>query len=266
MTPTIDVTSVESLTENIEERRAFVLTAHPDDSEFMCGGTVALLAAAGWSVDMLIATNGNKGTKDPRRTPQMLAAEREEEQREAARILGANEPIFLGFGDGELKADDELRGLVVRQLRRLRPMLVITWDGFRPGFNHRDHRYVGQATYDAIWPDTDDRLFFPEQIEDEGLEPHRPQMMLLGGATEPDVYVDIEPVLETKVQAVSAHVSQVGRTAEQLMQFWRERAETEAASRGEDASNLPRYREAFRRIEWPRQPRRRPPLRTRRAR
>ena len=266
MTPAVDVVAVEALTANVEERRAMVLTAHPDDSEFMCGGAVALLTAAGWTVDMLVATNGNKGTKDPRRTAQMLAAEREEEQREAARILGANEPIFLGFGDGELMADDELRGLVVRQLRRLRPMLVITWDGFRPGFNHRDHRRIGRATYDAIWPDTDDRLFFPEQIEDEGLEPHRPQMMLLGGATEPDVYVDIEPVLETKVRAVSAHVSQVGRSAEQLLQFWRERAETEARQRGEDDSGLPRYREAFRRIEWPRQPRRRPRLRTRRAR
>lgn len=265
MTPA-EVVSVEALTEAVEDRRALVLTAHPDDSEFTCGGTVALLTAVGWTVDMIIATNGNKGTKDPRRTPQMLAAEREEEQREAASIIGANEPIFFGFGDGELKDDDELRGLVVRQLRRLRPMVVITWDGFRPGFNHRDHRNIGRATYDAIWPDTDDRLFFPEQIEEEGLEPHRPQLMLLAGATEPDVYIDIEPVLETKVRAVSAHVSQVGRTAEQLLRFWRERAETEARSRGEDISGLPLYREAFRRIEWPRQPRRRPRLRTRRAR
>ena len=265
MTPA--VVTAESLADSLdadEARSAMVLTAHPDDSEFMCGGTVALLTAAGWTVDMLIATNGNKGTKDPRRTPQMLAAEREEEQREAARIIGANEPIFLGFGDGALTADDELRGLVVRHLRRLRPTLVITWDGFRPGFNHRDHRHIGIATYDAIWPDTDDRLFFPDQIE-EGLEPHRPRMMLLAGATEPDAYVDIEPVLETKVRAVSAHVSQVGRSPEELMRMWRERAESEASSRGEDASSLPRYRESFRRIEWPRQPRRTPPLGTRAA-
>ena len=80
------------------------------------------------------------------------------------------------------------------------------------------------------------------------------------------MYLDIEPVLEAKVRAVSAHVSQVGRSAEELLQFWRERAENEARQRGEDASELPRYREAFRRIEWPRQPRRRPRLRTRRAR
>jgi LmbE family N-acetylglucosaminyl deacetylase len=257
-----EVTTIHSLVGSLRPRRAMVLVAHPDDAEFMCGGTVALLARAGWEVVQLVATNGNKGTKDPRRTSQMLAAEREQEQREAARILGAHEPIFLGFGDGELESDDELRGLVVRELRRLRPTLVITWDGFRPGFNHRDHRRIGRATYDAIWPDSDDRLFYAEHL-DEGLEPHRPHMMLLGGAGEPDVYVDVEPVLETKVEAVSAHVSQVGRSPAQLLRFWRQRAEAEARARGEDEAALPRYREAFRRVEWQRQARRRPPLRVR---
>ena len=250
MPPAPEVVTVEELAGALDPRSALVVVAHPDDGEFMCGGLVALLARAGWTVDMLVATNGNKGTKDPRRTPQMLAAEREREQREASRELGAREPIFLGFGDGELANDGELRGLLVRALRRLRPSLLVTWDGFRPGFNHRDHRRVGRAAYDAVWPDSDDRLFFPEHAA-EGLAPHRPDMLLLGGASEPDVYVDIEPVLETKVRAVAAHVSQVSRSAEQLMRFWRERAENEAAARGEDASALPRYREGFRRVAWP---------------
>ena len=239
---------ISELVGGLRPRRALVLVAHPDDGEFMCGGTVALLTRAGWTVDMLVATNGNKGTKDPRRSPQMLAAEREAEQRQAAEILGAREPIFFGFGDGELESDAELRGLVVREVRRLRPTLVITWDGFRPGFNHRDHRRIGRTTHDAIWPDSDDHLYFPEH-RDEGLAPHRPQMMLLAGTGEPDVHVDIEPVLDTKVAAVSAHASQVGRTPAQLLRWWRERAEAEARARGE-AGAPPRYRESFRRVEW----------------
>jgi LmbE family N-acetylglucosaminyl deacetylase len=244
-----ETTSIPDLVRGVRPHHAMVLVAHPDDGEFMCGGTVALLTRAGWTVDMLVATNGNKGTKDPRRTSQDLAAVREEEQRQAAAILGAREPIFLGFGDGELRDDDELRGLVVRELRRLRPSLVITWDGFRPGFNHRDHRNIGRATYDAIWPDSDDHLYFPEHRH-EGLEPHRPEMMLLAGTLDPDVYVDIEPVLETKVAAVSEHVSQVGgRSAEQMLRGWRERAAAEAAARGEDGSG-PTYREAFRVVTW----------------
>ena len=245
--PTVDV---RELVGGLRPRRALVLVAHPDDGEFMCGGTVALLTRAGWTVDMLVATNGNKGTKDPRRTPQMLAAEREQEQRRAAEILGAREPIFFGFGDGELQSDAELRGLVVRELRRLRPTLTITWDGFRPGFNHRDHRRIGRATHDAIWPDSDDHLYFPEH-GDEGLAPHRPQMMLLAGTGDPDLHVDIEPVLETKVAAVVSHASQVRRSRAQLLRWWRERAEAETHARGEDGA--PRYRESFRRVEWQQQ-------------
>ena len=80
----------------------------------------------------MVATSGNKGTKDPAVTAQQLAGVREQEQRRAARILGAREPVFLGYPDGELVNDDELRGLIVRQVRRRRPELVITWDGFRP--------------------------------------------------------------------------------------------------------------------------------------
>ena len=242
---------VEALFGDLEPRRALVMVAHPDDSELLCGGTVALLCGAGWEVDILVATNGNKGTKDPRRSSQQLAAEREEEQRRAAAILGAREPIFLGFGDGELRNDDELRGLLVRELRRRRPSLAITWDGYRPGFNHRDHRRIGRAAYDAIYPSADDHLFHPEHKE-EGLRPHRPDVLLLAGASDPDVHIDIESVLETKVEAVCAHESQFGgRRAEELLGWWRERAEAEALERGEEASS-PRYRESFRRVSWER--------------
>ena len=254
MTPAIDIVAVEALTEDVEERRAMVLTAHPDDSEFMCGGTVALLTAAGWAVDMLIATNGNKGTKDPAVTPQHLAGVREEEQRRAAAILGAREPVFLGFPDGALRNDDELRGLVVRQLRVRRPELVVTWDGFRPGFNHRDHRRVGRATYDAIYPAADDHLYYPRHKEEE-LDPHRPAVLLLAGSDAPDLHVDIEPVLATKVRAVLAHSSQMGgRSPQDLMRLWRERAREQrraaaaAADAGAEEDVDPPFRESFRRV------------------
>lgn len=236
-------TAIEDLVADLHPRRALVMVAHPDDADFGCAGTMALLRGAGWEVDLLVATNGNKGTKDPRRTGQQLAAEREEEQRRAAAVLGVNEPIFLGFPDGYVHADDELRGLLVRELRRLRPTLAITWDGFRAGFNHRDHRLIGQAAYDAIYPAADDHLFYPEHRE-EGLAPHRPDMLLLAGATEPDVIIDIEPVLDLKVAAVTAHVSQVGgRSAEEMLRWWRERA---------GPSSGPRYRESFRKVTWER--------------
>jgi len=222
-------------------KRALAIFAHPDDAEFSCGGTLALLAKLGWNVDVLVTTSGNKGTKDPGVTPQSLAGEREEEQRRASAILGANEPVFLGFPDGYVAADNELRGLIVRHIRLTRPELVITWDGFRPGFNHRDHRYTGQATYDAIYPAADDHLYYPLDKE-EGLEPHRPVALLLSGPGEPNYHVDIEPVMRTKIRAILAHTSQMrGRSEAEMLTVFRERA-AEARRNGQEG---PALRESF---------------------
>lgn len=222
-------------------RRALAIFAHPDDAEFTCGGTIALLVKLGWTVDVLVTTSGNKGTKDPSVTPQYLAGEREEEQRRASAILGANEPVFLGFPDGYVVPDNELRGLIVRHIRLTRPELVITWDGFRPGFNHRDHRHTGQATYDAIYPAADDHLYYPLDKEEE-LEPHRPVAMLLAGPGEPNYHVDIEPVMRTKVRAIMAHTSQMrGRSEVEMLATFKQRA-AEARQNGQEG---PALRESF---------------------
>ncbi|MCA9851693.1 MAG: PIG-L family deacetylase [Dehalococcoidia bacterium] len=232
-------------------KRALCVFAHPDDLEFSSGGTVAKLCAEGWTVDIIVTTSGNKGTKDPTVTGQMLAGEREEEARNAAAILGANEPVFFGFHDGGTTNDDELRALIVRHIRRSRPELVITWDGFRPGFNHRDHRVAGQATYDAIYPSSDDHLYYPLDKE-EGLEPHRPAAMLLAGggmATNPtsDYHVDIEPHFRTKIRAILAHTSQMGGRSESDMVKMYEERRAQAAANGEDPS-LPPLRESFTKV------------------
>jgi LmbE family N-acetylglucosaminyl deacetylase len=228
------------------EKRALCIFAHPDDLEFTSGGTVSKLCAEGWDVSIVVTTSGNKGTKDPLVTGQALAGEREEEARNAARVMGAREPIFLGFHDGGTTNDDELRALIVRHIRRLRPELVITWDGFRVGFNHRDHRVAGQATHDAIYPSADDHLYFPEHKED-GLEPFRPVAMLLAGSTAPDYHVDISKHFRTKIRAVLAHTSQMrGRGEAEMVQMYREREKQARQER----PDLPPMRESFTRVVW----------------
>jgi LmbE family N-acetylglucosaminyl deacetylase len=202
---------------------AMVIVAHPDDAEFMCGGTVAKWCAQGWTVYYVLATSGDKGTHDSAFSGQQLAAMREQEQRDACRALGVKEVIFLGMPDGFLQPDVEFRGEVVKVLRKYRPEVVITWDGFRKGFNHSDHRAVGIATRDAIYPAVRDHLYYPEHAAN-GLEAHQVNEMLLAGTDEPDYDVDISAHLETKLQAVLCHRSQLGeRTREEIEKTWRER-------------------------------------------
>ena len=93
------------------------IMAHPDDIDFGSAGSVARWCKEGWTVYYVLATSGDKGTHGEM-GPQELAATREEEQREAARILGVKDVIFLGYPDGFLEVTTELRGQIVRLFRK----------------------------------------------------------------------------------------------------------------------------------------------------
>lgn len=228
-------------------RRALVVMAHPDDIEFSCGGTVARWCDEGWEVTFLLATSGDKGSKDPEMTPERLAAIREEEQRAAAAVLGVRHVEFLRCPDGYVEDTVQMRERVVRAIRRFRPDVVVTWDGFRRSFNHRDHRTIGVVTVDAVFPLSRSGLYFPEHLA-EGLEPHRTNEVLLAGSDQPDYLVDVSRYVERKIEAALRHESQVLRD--------RSRDEWLAAARGR-AGFVPRGGapavEAFRRLRFGRQ-------------
>jgi LmbE family N-acetylglucosaminyl deacetylase len=236
---------------SIEEKwatyeRALVLTAHPDDAEFLAGGTIAKMCALGWEVTICVATSGDKGTRNPEMRPQELAAIREAEQRAAAVVLGLKECIFLGYPDGFLLETPELRGQIVALIRRLKPDVIVSWDGYRPGFNHHDHRVIGRIVRDALYPAAHDPLYFREQ-RDDGIFAHRTAELLMAGTNEPDFHVDIEPYLETKVDAILCHTSQIdGRSRDEMLKGWRA-----AARRDKDRRKRTGYQfsESFKRIE-----------------
>src|SRR5437660_1514495 len=124
--------------------RVMVIAAHPDDPEFLAGGTVARLAKEGREIAYVIVTNGNKGSADRGVTSEQLISIREEEQRRAARVLGVRGMEFLGYEDGELEDTRNLRRDVTREIRRWQPDLIVTLNPYRtynnfPGW-HRDHR------------------------------------------------------------------------------------------------------------------------------
>ena len=209
----------ESLIEGGGPGRAMVIMAHPDDAEFVCGGTVARWCAEGWEVVYVLITSGDKGTHDREMYSEKLAAIREDEQRAACRVLGVKECIFLGYPDGHTMESSEVRGQIVRLLRIHKPDVVITWDGFRKGFNHRDHRNCGVLVADAIYPLVRDRLFYPEH-EIDGLEPHEVNEILLAGTDEPDFVVDTSAYTEKHLDAIMCHESQIGgRTREQFKEM-----------------------------------------------
>jgi len=224
-------------------KRALVVAAHPDDSEFGAAGTAALWTREGWEFYYLICTDGSKGTEDPEMTPARLIPLRREEQRAAARVVGVKDVAFLDHVDGELTYTRELLRDVVRYIRRLKPYAVFTHDPnqiVRNMFiNHPDHRCAGEVAIDAVYPIARNRPSFPELL-DEGLEPHSVKEVYLWTASDVNFSVDITDVLEVKFEALRQHNSQFqdfGGTEERLRQFWRD----------EDG----RFQERFRRIQLP---------------
>jgi LmbE family N-acetylglucosaminyl deacetylase len=206
--------------------RVLVVAAHPDDPEFACGGTSAGWAAEGKEVYYLLCTRGDKGTSDREMTSERLVDIREREQRAAASVIGAREVTFLRFPDGELAPTLEFREAIVQEIRRIRPQVVVTHDPTsvygESNINHPDHRAVGTATLDAIYPTARDRLQFPAH-EEAGLLPHKVKEVYLWGAPKPNVWIDVSSAFDRKIEALRCHVSQVGK-AEQLAERMRERA------------------------------------------
>jgi LmbE family N-acetylglucosaminyl deacetylase len=200
-----------------------LVVAHPDDSEFSSAGTVARLKDAGKRVVLIQVTSGDKGTSDADMDPAELGRTREGEQREAARRLGMDEVVFLRCEDGALMPDLALREKIVRMIRTHKPDVIITHDPFRPYALHPDHRAVGLATTDAVYPTARDPLYFPEHLR-EGLEPHKTAEIWFFGAEHPDKLVDITATFDRKIDALRAHQTQVG-DAENLESRMRERAE-----------------------------------------
>jgi LmbE family N-acetylglucosaminyl deacetylase len=222
-----------------------VITAHPDDSEFSAAGTIAKWVAEGKEVVYVICTNGDKGSDDPNMTSERLAKIREKEQRAAAAVLGVKEVVFLGYPDGGLEDTPELRGAIVRQIRKFKPYTVVTSDPHRRYIWHRDHRIVGRVVADAVFPYARDRLSYPDH-QSEGLQPHKVREVYFSAAEEPDTFVDISETFHKKIEALKCHKSQLEK---------RFLVDLEARLR-ERAANLGKERnihlaEAFYRVEIP---------------
>ena len=236
-----------------EERRlerVMVVSAHPDDAEFGFGATVASLVDQGKAVVYVICTDGSQGGEDPTVPDQELTSTRYTEQRAAAALLGVKEVKFLGFRDGYLEANVELRRAISREIRRFKPDLVLTHSPLRAinipiGASHPDHLAVGEATLAAVYPDARNPRAYPELLQ-EGLEAHKVKEVWLPGFDGADHFIDAGPYLDRKIEAIRCHKSQFdkpGMNPEEVGKWIRERMHQAGERAGYE------YAESFKRLE-----------------
>lgn len=201
-----------------EIARVLAIAAHPDDIDFGAAGTIAAFTKAGVQVSYLIATPGDAGGFDPAVPRADIPGIRRAEQRAAAEQVGVRDVRFLDYSDGRVEATLALRRDIARVIRQMRPDLAIiptperNYRNIQP--SHPDHRAVGSAALDAIYPDARNPFAYPELLRDERLEPWTVRETWLSGGDAPDHYVDITDTFDRKVEALRAHRSQTAGMAD----------------------------------------------------
>jgi len=211
-----------------------VIAAHPDDLESWAAGTIACALDRGCVARLLLVTSGESGSADPADTRATVAARREAEAQAAAQALGLAEVAFLRYPDGEVEDTAQLRGDLVTWIRRWRPAVVFTHDPEHtlPRYLcHRDHRVVGRAALDAVYPLARDRLACANHPEASQLPPHAVGQVWLFASGAAHVCVDISSGFARKLAARLAHASQTPNPAD-LATSWRARSAAFGAEGG----------------------------------
>jgi LmbE family N-acetylglucosaminyl deacetylase len=184
--------------------RILCIGAHPDDCDVKMGGTAALFAAMGHQVKFLSVTNGDAGHYA--QGGGVLAKRRRAEAEEAARRLGIAAYEVLDNHDAELVPSLEVRKQIIRKIREWQADLVFAP---RPNDYHPDHRYTGQLVQDAAY-----LVMVPNVVPDTPPLAHNPVFLYLSDRFKkpspfsPDIAVIIDSVIERKLDALDAHVSQ----------------------------------------------------------
>jgi LmbE family N-acetylglucosaminyl deacetylase len=183
--------------------RIIFIGAHPDDCDIKGGGTAALFVEMGHQVKFLSVTNGDAGHQSM--GGGMLAKRRIAETKEVAKRLGVSYDV-LDNHDGELLPTLEIRLQIIRKIREWKADVVIAP---RSNDYHPDHRYTGVLVQDAAFmvgvpnvaPDTEPLRKNPVFLyfQDNFKKPNPFQ---------PDIAVDITPVIEKKIAGLDAHQSQ----------------------------------------------------------
>ncbi len=157
---------------------------HPDDVEFGCGGTLMKYAQAGHNVYLFILTDGSFGG-DPQ--------QRRQEANDAAKFMGTKDVFWAGLKDTELVCNRDLILKIDEIVHKVKADTVFLnfWADV-----HQDHRAAAQATVSAS-RHIKEVLFYEVPTTQH---------------FEPDIFVDIQDVLEKKLQLLKIHDSQVDKT------------------------------------------------------
>lgn len=187
----------------MEEYRFLMIGAHPDDMELRCGGLALNLRQNGHRVMFISMTDGSAGHHEM--TREGLRQRRKEEAQAVARLFDIEYKI-MPIEDGRLEPTLAVREMLIRELRRFAPHVILT---HRTADYHPDHRACGQLVMDCSY-----MVNVPLCCGDTPCPPYAPVILSVWdrftspAPFHPDIVVPIDDVLEKKIDGTLCHVSQ----------------------------------------------------------
>ena len=167
--------------------------AHPDDEAFALATYGQWNENAGYEVGVITVTRGEGGGNAVgQEEGPALGILREAEERRAVAEAGIRHIYNLDQVDfyytvsspltEELWGAEDTLERIVRVIRYTRPNVITTMNPSPTPGNHGHHQYAARLAVQAFEAAADPTMF-PDQIEDEGLEPWRAGAIYRGGAT-----------------------------------------------------------------------------------
>lgn len=183
--------------------RVLAVGCHPDDLEICCSGTLAKCVKRGDTVIACHVANGDKGHIEI--MPKELADIRRQEAKNAGALAGIE---MLSCEVPDLMVDSnnmETRNKLVDIIRYARPDFIITT---APDDYMRDHIETSKLVFDASFGAT-----VPHLVTEHSAIDKAPPIFYMedycGLRTQPTIYVDITDTIETKMQMLREHKSQI---------------------------------------------------------
>lgn len=202
-----------------KKKSILFVTAHPDDIVVFYGALIHQLVEDKKNIFVVTVTNGCRGSGDRVITEEELGKERVSEEIAALEFLGvpATNNYCLGYRDGEVESNYKLIGEISKFIRQFKADIICTHEPtgiYHPDYSnrgffvqHRDHRKVGEAVLDSVYPFSRDKSFFPEHSQ-ELISPHTVMEVLLTDENKCNFEIDYTNDVKVKTDALQLHKTQ----------------------------------------------------------
>ena len=185
--------------------KVLAIGCHPDDLEIACGGTLRKYVENGADVYMCHVANGDMGHVEI--LPEPLAEIRSIEAEKAGKVIGAKEVFNLKVGDSYVtRFDEDVVDALAEVIRYTRPDVIITHN---EKDYMQDHVEVSKLAFNASFVSTLGHRSKNLEAYAEFI-PIYYMDTLSGVDFLPTHYVDISDQIDTKLEALVCHDSQIG--------------------------------------------------------